>query len=232
MFGETREVLHRLAFYVLSPARRSVNGKIALRYTHRGFGTPFFGADRQVRANGTTLVVQADDRAWSSEITSLEDAATFVGATLDAASAAGYDVPAMGDPSAVLEVDSDAAHTLADWYGFVTLVLERLRAEHPDGAERTRVQLWPEHFDVAIELGDEAVGTKASFGGSPGDENHPEPYLYVAPWQQQRPDPYWTESHFGGARLSYEHLLAADDQIETALEFLRAGKRLLEEGKP
>src|SRR2546421_9390824 len=46
---ETRLALQRLAEQVISPARERANGKIGLRYTRGGFGTPFFGADVQVR---------------------------------------------------------------------------------------------------------------------------------------------------------------------------------------
>jgi hypothetical protein len=48
----TRRALHRLAEQVVSPARRAANGKIGLRFTRGGFGTPFFGADQQVRVQG------------------------------------------------------------------------------------------------------------------------------------------------------------------------------------
>ena len=44
-YAETREALHRLACYVLSPARKAVTGRIGLRSTPGGFGTPVFGAD-------------------------------------------------------------------------------------------------------------------------------------------------------------------------------------------
>jgi hypothetical protein len=54
----TRIALHRLAEHVVSPARRKANGKIGLRYTRGGFGTPFFGPDLQVRVRGAELVVQ------------------------------------------------------------------------------------------------------------------------------------------------------------------------------
>ena len=50
----TRVALHRVAEQVVSPARRKANGKIGLRYTRGGFGTPFFGADVQVRVRGTS----------------------------------------------------------------------------------------------------------------------------------------------------------------------------------
>ena len=69
---------------------------------------------------------------------------------------------------------------LGDFYGFACSVLEQLRADESQ-ADSTLVLLWPEHFDIAMELGDEAAGQRADFGGSPGDENHDEPYLYVGP---------------------------------------------------
>ena len=45
----TRGAWHRLAEHVVAPVRHRANGKIGLRYTRGGFGTPFFGADEQVR---------------------------------------------------------------------------------------------------------------------------------------------------------------------------------------
>ncbi|WP_329238923.1 hypothetical protein OG417_36700 [Actinoallomurus sp. NBC_01490] len=83
-----------------------------------------------------------------------------------------------------------------------------------------RVQLWPEHFDAAVELGDDAAGRRATFGASPGDDAHPEPYLYVAPWHR-RAGRFWNDTAFGGASLTYATLLSADDQRETALAFFR-----------
>ena len=86
-----------------------------------------------------------------------------------------------------LDVDPSAAAFLGDWYGFAASVLEELRTGAVDGLERARVQLWPEHFDLAVELGSEALGARAAYGCSPGDEDHPEPYLYVAPWVAPAP---------------------------------------------
>src|SRR5215207_8234402 len=55
-------------------------------------------------------------------------------------------------------VDADAAAALATWFAFAAGVLEELRAETPRDEEPTPPQLWPEHFDVAVELGAEAEG--------------------------------------------------------------------------
>jgi hypothetical protein len=60
--ASTREALHRLAEDVLSPIQAAVNGDIHFRWTPGGFGTPRFGADRQLRVEGATLVtVEGDD---------------------------------------------------------------------------------------------------------------------------------------------------------------------------
>ncbi len=124
----TRLALHRLAAYVLSPARRRVNGKIGLRWALGGFGTPFFGADEQIRIAGTALVRQRGDGAETEPITTLRAAAAFVlDDDPDIAWAAQFDVPPAGDVDEPLPVDPTAAGFLADWYGFACSVLEELR---------------------------------------------------------------------------------------------------------
>ncbi|MGH9283956.1 MAG: hypothetical protein ACRD0S_13595, partial [Acidimicrobiales bacterium] len=94
-------------------------------------------------------------------------------------------------------------------------------AEAGPGDAPSRVQLWPEHFDLAVDLGPE--GRRANFGGSPGDDAHPEPYLYVGPWDTERlgPHVYWNEPF--GASLSWMELRRGADP----LGFLRQGRELL-----
>ncbi len=60
-----------------------------------------------------------------------------------------------------------------------------------------------------------------NYGGSPGDDTHPEPYLYVGPWEARAGDVFWNEPF--GASLSYAELRAGAD----GLAFLRRGKELL-----
>src|ERR1700694_3377159 len=55
----TRLALHRLAEEVISPARREATGKIGLRATPGGFGTPPFGDGDQVRVEVVELVSMA-----------------------------------------------------------------------------------------------------------------------------------------------------------------------------
>jgi hypothetical protein len=185
----TRESLHRIAEDVMKPARERANGKFGLRYTHGGFGTPFFGEDEQVRVEGTELV---------------------------------FDSPGGERRQAIDDVDPAAVRCVADWYGFAASVLEQLRAEAPAELEPSRVQLWPEHFDMAVELGPESAGRRAGYGCSPGDEGHPEPYVYVVPWEASAATGEgWNAGGFAGAELAYGELLGAEDQRACALDFLR-----------
>ena len=124
------------------------------------------------------------------------------------------------DLDAPLDIDAGAARALGDWYGFSASLLAAMTAaasadDHPD-----EVQIWPEHFDIAMSLGPD--GARANYGGSPGDADHAEPYLYIGPWSMDgRDGEFWTEAF--GASLSYAALLDGTD----AAAFLRQGKELL-----
>lgn len=87
--------------------------------------------------------------------------------------------------------------------------------------------LWPEHFDIAIELGDKAAAAAANYGFSPGDEQHAEPYAYVGPWTAPPAGPLWNASGFPGAELMYAELQAAPDQRAAALEFFMTRREAL-----
>ena len=118
-----------------------------------------------------------------------------------------------------LDIDPVAARFLADWFCFATLVIARQQVEAEAELEPGLVQLWPEHFDVATELGSEEAGVRAACGGSPGDGDHPEPYLYVAPWTARPDGALWNATAFSGAVLSYAALRAAADPVATAADF-------------
>jgi hypothetical protein len=212
--GVTRAGLHRVAERVISPVRQRANGKIGLRWTQGGFGTPFFGADAQVRVDGGELVINAGGDERRGPLTTVRDAATAIGFDLK-----GADEQHAATP---LEIDAAASRFVCDWFGFVTSALEQLRAEARAEAEPSRVQIWPEHFDASVEIGNEQTGERVGFGGSPGDETHPEPYLYVTPWSAQPEGELWQARGFQGAELGYAELLAAPDQRAAALEFFRA----------
>jgi hypothetical protein len=127
------------------------------------------------------------------------------------------------------DVDVAAAKALGDFYGFACSVLEELRGQEGD-ADPSLVQLWPEHFDLAFELGSEKDGQRANFGASPGDADHDEPYLYVGPWNAEVSGELWNATAFKGADLRYSDLLGADDQRRSALDFMSERYRALQDG--
>src|SRR5687767_3117337 len=81
-YGPNRESVHRLACYVLSPARKAATGRIGLLPTPGGFGTPVFGDDEQLRIEGPSLVRRRGQHVETVTITSVRDAAAFAGVTL------------------------------------------------------------------------------------------------------------------------------------------------------
>lgn len=222
----TRLALQRLATYVIAPARHQANGKFGLRWTVGGFGTPFFGDDRQIRVEGRLLVVQDGNTARSIELTSLQAAADFIGTDIDTELAAEHDSPPVGDVNEQLDVELGAVEFLDGWWGLGTAALERIRLD-PASVDPSRVQLWPGHFDPAMEIGDE--DRRGSYGASPGDAGHPEPYLYVSVASPDGlnidgDDPYWNAQGYTGALLSHSRLVGAENQIATAVDFFRTGR--------
>ncbi len=191
--------MHLLAVYVVSAARQEHAGKIGLRPTDRGFGTPAFlrlGKAVEVRVAGCLLVVESDGDARQLDLrngdVSLVDAAAFAEVAIDPTIADRLDVPSPGDVAAPLGIVGHDADDLASWFRLGAAVLDEVRMRAPEGgsgAPPSQVQLWPEHFDLAFDLGDEAVGTRANVGFSPGDSFSDEPYLYVGPWARDRIDP-------------------------------------------
>jgi hypothetical protein len=219
----TRTALHTLATSVLTPARHAACGKIGLRWTYGGFGTPFFADDRQVRVQGTHLVDQRPDRLDHIDLTTVtfgRAAALVLGGGPDVSWADDLDLhdpPAPVDPDRPVGVDAAACSFFADWFGFAWAALEAVRHAVPDA---TRVQLWPEHFDAAFEA--LPGGARASYGASAGDEHVDEPYLYVSLWapDQVGDHPLWNAEHFPGAILTCRDLQDVDDQHAHAVEFL------------
>jgi hypothetical protein len=209
----TRTALHALAVRVISPLRVQATGnEIALQPRPGGFGTPELPEGGWVGVEGTDVVrVDADGAEARAPITSLLDAADFVGLD-DAAS----DLP--DDP---LVVHAGAASVLADTWAAGEEALTALSDGAAPGGDPSPIHLWPEHFDIAIDLG--AGAARATYGISPGDADHPEPYAYVTPWTapaETGPSTFWNAVAFRGAERS------ADDPDEI-LAFFRAAVRLL-----
>ncbi len=226
----TRLALHRLATYVIAPVRHAATGKFGLRWTLNGFGTPFFagpgGEDRQIRVDGTDLVDQRGGQVRVSPITTLAAAAAFLDAEVDSETAAEHDSPDVGDSSAPLEIDLPAARFIGAWFGMAFAALELLRADEAS-IDPSRPQLWPGHFDPAIEVGDE--DHRASFGASPGDDGMDEPYLYVSIWWPDRigidvTDPAWNAPSFTGSVLRLSQFPTDTDPVVVAHEFWAAAR--------
>jgi hypothetical protein len=214
-FAGTRDALHRLAVYVISPAQRLVNGEIILRSTPGGFSTfPFEG--RVIGVDGADLVVDGARHPLGS----LNDAARVAGIEPDVGQLEQFDVPPFGDLDAPLAVEAAAARVLGDWFAFATDVLDAVRADAGPEEDATIVRIWPEHFDAAIDAGDEAAGRRATYGASPGDRHHAEPYLYASPWAG-RIDPFFDDPGFRGAARTYAQLADSTAPRAAAIAFLR-----------
>jgi hypothetical protein len=221
----TRGSWHTLAEHVVAAARYHANGKIGLRFTRGGFGTPFFGPGVQVRLTADGVVVVRGGELAVHPVTTAAAAARAIGVEPGAPTEVYAPTTAL-EPDAPLPTDAASARFLGDWFGFGASVLEQLRAEVGD-EDPSRVQLWPEHFDLSFDFGDEAGGTRATYGASPGDAAHPEPYAYVSPWQPQT-DGFWNEGSF--ASLPFAAVAAAADQRGAVLDFFARARAALGPG--
>jgi hypothetical protein len=216
-FGATRFALHALAEQVVAASYWHATTHIGLRPTPRGFGTPVFGEAERVRVDSTALVHERAGAVRRHELTTLTAAAAFVGVPLGAPTV--YPAETNLAPEAPLTIDRDAALALADWYALAAALLNDLRAAHAD-VPSTELQIWPEHFDLACELGDEGA-TRANYGASPGDDGIPEPYLYVGPHDPERRTGEFTRCAFGAA-LTYSELRQATEAGDAGRQFFES----------
>jgi hypothetical protein len=223
-FVATRDGLHRLAEHVIAPARYHVDRHISLLATPGGFGTPTFGDGERVRVDGVELVHERPGTSTRVGITTLSVAAQFIGVALGAPADV-YRPNTSCDPDAPLGVDAEAAGVLAAWLELGDSVLGELRDTYST-QNPTSTVLWPEHFDLACRLGDDAAGTGADYGASPGDDVIAEPYFYVAPADAARRVGRLGTRPWGSA-ITYSELAAAGDAKGAAVDFLLEGAALL-----
>jgi hypothetical protein len=186
-------------------------GHIGLRQASGGLATPGFPSDageRRIAIEGCDLVVRDDDGERRAALTTLRAAGELAG-VVPGLPADLYTAATPLDLDAPLVLDTDDAARLADWYALVDAALAQL---HAPGA----AQLWPEHFDLAVPIGE------VNYGGSPGDATHPVPYLYVGPWAPPAADGgYWNES-FGASRTQTDV-----SRVDDAVAFFREGRTRL-----
>jgi hypothetical protein len=189
-FVRTREAVHALAEHVLCAVRYAAVGRIGLAPAPDGFVTPAFD-DRVVGLRGLELVDSGPSGERRSPVTTLREAGRFFG--VEPVAPPLWTPTTTPDLDAPLDIDADGAAVLAAWF---TLVAGALTQVDPTAAQT----LWPEHFDLAITIGD------VTYGGSPGDAEHAEPYLYVLPpagFERAYPS-FWNEPF--GASLSYQRI--------------------------
>ena len=199
-FATTRDGLHRLACYVIAPAGKARTGRIVMRPTGDGFGTPPVDDGPRIAVRGAELVV--GDRA--APITTLRDAAAVVGIELSPDPGVGADLPPY-EPDAALAVDAAASLALGAWYAFGDAALDRVAL---DGAAIGAALLWPEHFDIAVVV-TLPGGAGVTLGFSPGDSFSSAPYAYVGPHDRTAlDDPFWN-APFGALRSAAD--LAGDE---------------------
>jgi hypothetical protein len=188
---DTRNGLQRLAEHVIAPTRARANGRHALRWTRGGIGTPYFGADAQLRVDADLLVLEVGGAVHRGRVTSLRDAAEFVGYDLTR-----FDVE---DDTTNLGIDAESARWIGEWLGLGTSVLEQLRAESPAPRSLAPVELDPGPFELKLEL-----SRGITCGWTVGDGRDAEPRLRVR-----------------DAELRLTELIDATDQRGTALDFAR-----------
>jgi hypothetical protein len=223
-----------VAVHIVARAREQATGRFGLRATPGGFGTPDFGDAARVRVSSGLLVVErAPTDGAAGAVRPIDDAtlaelAAFAGVDLDADLDVGHDTPPLGDPAERLVVDVAAAAALGSWYEIVGQALDLAVADLGPTASATMVQIWPEHFDIAVDVA-ARPDRRANLGGSPGDGFHADPYVYVGPWTDDRPGDadFWNAPF--GAVLGHEALVGDLDPVSRIAEFMVDGVNRLAE---
>jgi hypothetical protein len=196
-FAGTCLAVHALAEHVLCSVRYQAVGRIGLLPAVEGVATPPF-EDRTVGLRGLELVDRRPDGERRAPVSTLRAAAEHFGTEIGPPPL--WTPVTSPDPDTPLTIDATDLELLADWFA---LVGDALAAQAPQAAQT----LWPEHFDLAITVNDSGAG-RTTFGGSPGDALHDQPYVYVLP-PFAVPDgdrSFWNEP-FGAAR-SYDRIAA------------------------
>ncbi len=231
-----RDTLRRIATHVVARAQQLATGHFALMPLPGGFGTPQFGADRRrVRVAGGSLLVEnarGDRDGGEAAVTDVHAIAGSTIATLCSACGfapdpdfwVGGDTPPLGDPEATIELHPSAASALGSWYSLGQTAMDATLEATPD-PRASIVRLWPEHFDLGVDLGvgSSASSTRVNLGAAAGDGFHDAPYLYVGPWGDERPGGagFWNAPF--GAVLGYDDVRRSADPASTAREFLAEG---------
>ena len=202
---QTRRSLHAVAELLLAGPQFEQSQSIELTATPGGFGTT---QPPDLRVDGSTLVV--GDRRIHVHGRTIAELAGEAGVTVRSLRDVYADGPDL-DESTPLVVDDVAALEIARAFKLGDAALARL------APERKRV-LWPEHFDVGIDV------DEVNYGVSPGDATSQEPYAYVGPWnfadRHVESEPFWNTS-FGASRTMREL-----GDLDAVLAFFVKGREL------
>jgi hypothetical protein len=175
-----RRSLHAVAELVLAGPQYRATGKLRLRVVPGGFATVL---TPELRVVGTGVV-----GAGGVAVPIDGHTARAIGAELGLTAGrpeGAYSDGAGVDPDETLALDPGQAEVIT---GAFARGHDALIAFAP---AETPV-LWPEHFDVAIQVAD------ATFGVSPGDGFIEEPYAYVSVTRPPAGDAFWN-APFGAA---------------------------------
>jgi hypothetical protein len=200
VYVDTRRQLRGVAESLIAGPQFRVSGTIRLAVRPDGFA----GVAIPLAVHGTQLVWPDGAAVLAGQVGALADAAGIAAGPPDGV----YDIVDALSADAALDVDA----TAADWlyrshYAGGHAIKNMFPEAHP--------VLWPEHFDVA------ATEDEVNYGVSAGDDYHPTPYAYVAPWTA-RTGPFW-KAPFGALRpLGAAH--DVDALTSQITEFFQLGR--------
>ena len=205
----TRRSLHGVAELVLAGPQYRATGKLRLGVVSGGFATildPRLRVDGGQVAGATGAAVAIDGRTPRA-----------LGAELGVAAGrpeGAYEGGSGVDPGETLSLDADQAGVIL---GALALGHEALVAFAP---AETPV-LWPEHFDVAV------AADQVTYGVAAGDDLHPLPYAYVAPFDVTAHRGPFFNAPFGALR-SLDPTADVDALAAQIADFLAEGRGRLE----
>ena len=214
--ARTREALHAVAEQVLAPARvRATGSEIALRgHARRLRHAPASPPAGVVRVQGAELVVEAADGGERrAPITTVRAAARLAGLDADEL------------PDDALDVDppwprsSSAPSTPSP--------TPSSRACGADAEDPSPIHLWPEHFDLAFDAGDEAAGSARPTAPRRATRSTPSPTSTSRRGARPPRPRSGTPTGFTGAELAWADLVIDADPGAAALDFWRAARDAL-----
>ncbi|MFI5606990.1 hypothetical protein [Amycolatopsis sp. NPDC051903] len=176
--ARTRRSLHGVAELLLAGPQFRTSGRIELRVAGEGFATI---AEPALTVDGPRVVTPSG--AVDLPGRTYRDVAAEIGVEAGDLADVYSDGPGVR-PGETIELDAAALATLLRAFAAGDRALREF------APEETPV-LWPEHFDVAITVG------QVNYGVSPGDGFLSEPYAYVGPHEPRRGE-FWN-APFGAA---------------------------------